>query len=549
MCSFSHCLDDLACNDIIDREHETKCSGALATVGEFTGVFEGIPEIEVILNRAWLQNTPRNRNKTICHEHYRLLTAKFNWLMRYYSMCQYSGHNVDNTARQQPDIRKLNYHDSQYELRHNKVYAPFGLATCKTCIDSIFDQKSAPLKPKPKAKAKPMAVTSSSVVTVEPVPPDISSPPDPFPLDHVPPDPATQLQPQPSNESSIQPIQGISASQSTAVSDMTDSQGLSLGSQGSSVIDPSWTPTEQTSEANPGMAKMNELLEEFGMNSRLDSRLLKDFDSSDNSRKNKLENAAVDIIDLGLQIMTPDPNNQVKIWQSVLKKHKMEKRLRKTGVKVMSDSIKGAILYLRQWNSSDDWTRMIANLYGQGYRLKDLVIFNNPNGYNSKDTTPFDPDIIDYWPQELTQTKFSNGQHHYLLNGHSYLPPIKPEITRTRIPDEVMREFYKYVMSNEITKRTAWGRKTVKSDRGNQVYEVAKFIRNFSTNELARKVIEHLRSLDKFTEEQIPGFTFVRNCLTGALPATKSKMMKGVTPAVEYGKSSILPVFSMNVVA
>ena len=39
------------------------------------------------------------------------------------------------------------------------------------------------------------------------------------------------------------------------------------------------------------------------------------------------------------------------------------------------------------------------------------------------------------------------------------------------------------------------------------------------------------------TDEEIPGFSFVKKCLTGALPATKSKMMKGVTPAIEYGKS------------
>ena len=162
--------------------------------------------------------------------------------------------------------------------------------------------------------------------------------------------------------------------------------------------------------------------------------------------------------------------------------------------------------------------------------------FNDPNGYSSNEERHFDPDVVEYWPQKLTQTKFDNGHQHYLLNGHSMLPKPKLQITRKRKNDDVMRAIYHYVMSNEITKRTAWGKRTVTTDKDGSKYAVANHIRNFSTNELTRKVIEHLRSLDKFTEEEIPSFTFVRNCLTGALPATKSKMMKGVTPAIEYGK-------------
>ena len=503
----------------------------MKAISQCDGNIDGVPEADVLLNRAWLPITTANRRKLICNEHRELLTKYFaSKLMKGQRKCLYSGHDLNN-PRQQKDVRKVTYAQSQHELRTNKAYAPFKLATCKTCSDAINALKTAPMKAKVVKEPKPQP--SASLASSDPVleieaQPSVDLPDVPEPMD---------CQPSTSKQMPLS---------STQKSDISDSQSLPSQKDDPNK-DPDFEPQDDDEDAHaiqtPSIQTMNLLLEQEGMKSRAEHRLLKDFDESDESRQNKLKNIMADHIVAGLKALTPKELSRVQLWQSILKSGKVEQRLKK---KIMPEPVKNAIAYLKKYNAPDDWTRIIASLVELGYGWKDLRQWNNPNqgptseGAENSVASDDDDDqqeqSHEYWPTRLTKTKFTNGKQHYLLNGHAMCPVSKLHVTRRRVKDEILTEIYRYVMSNEITKRVAFGAKSVKTSQGT-VFKVAKNIRNFTTNELVRKIIGHLRSLDHIDEEDIPSHSFIRDCLTGALPATKSKKMKGVTPAVEYGKS------------
>ena len=66
---------------------------------------------------------------------------------------------------------------------------------------------------------------------------------------------------------------------------------------------------------------------------------------------------------------------------------------------------------------------------------------------------------------------------------------------------------------------------------------VAQNIRNFSNEELVRKIQGHLRGLN-FDEEKIPGRTYMLKILR-SLPAKKAKQMKGLCDIVDDGEFKI----------
>ena len=139
-------------------ESHTECSGSILAISQCDGNIDGVPEDEVLLNRLWLPNTTANRRKLICHAHRELFTKYFATdLMKSYRKCMYSDHDM-KFPRIMKDKRKITYAQSQHELKTNKAYAPFKLATCRKCFYMINDLKTQPLKSTEGKGSKPVRV-------------------------------------------------------------------------------------------------------------------------------------------------------------------------------------------------------------------------------------------------------------------------------------------------------------------------------------------------------------------------------------------------------
>ena len=483
---------------VVTMEHKVICAGKVVLVSECVEVIledcDGLSQADIIQNHAWLREVEGSMGRLICPAHIKFLTTSFKTVNKSGTKCMYINHD-SSFSRSQKRIRNLDFTSSMHQLELGNAYAPYDLPLCTKCHDFLTAKEDKKNPPKMEVTEEPPMPGSQGDQETE------------FaqssePMDHEP------------SQSTVQ-----SSQQSTATNQSSESFIPTDNSQ-----DKDYNVMEDIAalaiqQTYPGIAKLNELLNYEGMKQRMEYRMANPFGELGPKRQGQLMEVLSDTIVAACQVISPNESWRMELYQATVQSKKVDLKL--SDKPYMIPALRENIIYYNNGWQKDDQTHALSNCYGLGLKYNYVVQFNE-----SIDGNPC-------WTPPINDYKWTNGKVHFLMNGHGMAPVIHKEITRTRISDKVCIDFFEYVNSSEITNRCAYGTFNVKQSDG-QVYTVARKIRNVGQEELVRKFWSHCRHVKNYEEEEMPGKSFLKDCLT-VLPAIKSKKMKGITAAVELG--------------
>ena len=482
-CDFHGCLKGTNTPVLEKKEKEFACYGDHFTVKDLNGIVDGIPELLALLNRSWLQDTRRNRDKKICMGHRNFFTTEFEKNVRYYEKCLCPCDHKNVKRQTKEKCPKMELALSKKCLENRKKYASYRFPICKPCkrhIETDFSN-DAPM--------------------------DVDPGPGPGPG----PDPGPDDGPD------------IPSHQSDSSDDDSD-----------------WEESDDNDCTNELLDALNTFFMQTRKERRVKHPLKKDFSTSDPSRKRKLENAVADSIESTLSALTPNKIAKVELFQATINSKKVEKLISEEAV--MPQDVAEVIKYCNFVKNRDEEIRAIATLVPR-HSFNFLKQFNHPKTMPDDDESDEDKMDVDgtkgrlYWNKELTYHRYNAADIHCRMTGYGLAPITKPEITRQRIKKEVALDIYEFITSSEVMQRTAFGTYKVRSSDG-AVHTVSKKIRRISVAELIRKVVSYLRDYKGHDDKDIPKEGYLRKVISG-VPALRSKQMRGITASVEYGEKKV----------
>ena len=501
VCDFHGCLKkfDIG-NNLSKKEGAVVCAGQTVVVEDLTGLVDGIPELNALLNRGWLHDTTKNRKRTICQQHRDFFTKEYFKHLRNHERCLCPCDHK-GSKRNQKKIVKLNYEISSQCLAKGLPYTAFLFPVCANCLLHIEE--------KLKESGGGGGRGNPASMDIDPEPPE----------------------PGPSWRSS-----GSSASSSSSSSDEDDNRDRNYS--------PSEDDDNDHDDSKDGLAALNNFYQQTKKKTKVKSRLMMSYVKSDPSRKRKLQRAVADGIDSILCAISPYKQSRFELYQATVQSQRVEKKI--SNVPVMPKDVMDVIDYHNFVKDRDEKIRAIATLLPR-HSHAFLKLFNSPQ---DKAQLPNDDEVSSdseddqmelddvncgrFWDPPLTYARFRAADIHRRYTGYGMAPITKKIIRRPRIKTDVVRAIYNFVTSSAIMQRTAFGTYKLKTSDGS-LYTVAKHIRNCSQAELTRKIRAYCHEVEKFDEKDIPQEGYIRKILTG-VPAIRSKNMKGISGAVEYGK-------------
>ena len=406
VCHFQNCLANTEL-----KEKENDCCGPLKTVREITGTIGEVPKSVAILNRAWMKNVPQNWQRLICTEHEMLLTKQFDVAVRRGDICKSTLHKK-GVSRVLKDRRRFSLAQSQDILEGDGEYAPYNLPVCKKC------QENATTTAKLKLEEK----------NTEPQPVPDYWPPQPMEID----EPDIHMD----------------------ESDDTNS----LSSESDDSRDSDYEPMDDDNGNKtlpPGKEELSKLLAVHQLEGQLDSRLMTSFKRSDPSRKRKLVEYTATGIQGVLKTVTPIKESQLELFEEVVESRKVPKKISPADT-FMPPDVRDKILYCNSTPVKSEKLKAKAELAAK-YPCKFLAKFNRP-----RKKIPSDNNV--YWKEKYTPYGHKEARIHFKMNGFGMAPVLRKEIRRYRVKKEVVVAIYKFVNSSEITKRTAFGGKSLVSE-------------------------------------------------------------------------------------
>ena len=460
-------------------------------VGECRGEIEGISESAFINNTAWRANNKANRRKMICQTHrdfhgkeFKRKTSNRN------KSCKYCEHTDIKTGKK--EIRNIDYAVSEDVRKKGGKYLPFTSPICSLHRIQIDKWRNS------------------------------------------------QEEPMDDEELSTQGSH-VSGSQSTNV---TDSQNTNVSDGG--LQDPDWEMEVVEENPVPKVRTLNNFLKDMEMQPRLNAVLHHPYKSADPSRKRNIMRVMASVNQAALDAAAPNLQDQLDIYEDMVKQRRVEKNL--CGDKPHLTSY--WITMIKEWNRANRYQRrQLAAMLSQLHPFSDINNFNPPKrnalreavreaaGTESSEDEYKTNEAkgIYYFDKPFTKYMYRLGKFHVLKNGLFLAPAKSTGFNINRIGLPMLSAMYDFITSNEVTKATAFD--TYQIRLNNEIHYVAKNIRNFSKEELARKLQAHLKGLG-FDEKKIPRRTFMLKIIN-ALPAKKAKQMRGVSIAVDEGKYKV----------
>ena len=477
VCDFHRCLKNTG-TSLEKKEEKLQCYGDHFPIGVRKKKIGGIQELQILLNRSWYRDTEANRNLEMCQGHVDFFIKDYNANTSYGKRCLCPcDHKFTKGGSRNQRTHKVPYQTSQACLERGKQYAGYEFPVCLTCKNHIEKD----------------AEDDSNII-------------DNVPMDNLDIDPA----PGPSIISEDRRSQLSQYSQSSydssdsAPSDDSEDSDYHPGNE-----------SQEEDEDQSNLTALNQFLKDTKKKANVECKLMMSFENSDPSRKRKLEEAVAQSIHSTLAAITPIKKSRLELFQATLKSKRIEKKL--SDKPIMPKDVSDVMDYHNFVKNHNEEIRALATLT-PNHKFSFLKLFN---------------DGEKCWKPKLTVRRMRTAKMHAMMTGYGMAPICRKEITRQRIKPEIAVAIYEYVMSRDITKRVAFGTYKVKKSDGS-IFTVAKHIRNCSQEELIRKIVAYLRHKN-FPESDIPKRGYLRKILSG-VPAMRSKKMRGITAAVEYGK-------------
>ena len=282
------------------------------------------------------------------------------------------------------------------------------------------------------------------------------------------------------------------------------------------------------------------------MTQRLTSQLHLPYTTTWPTRKRALQRVVAAVNHATLSAITPSIENQMDLYEDVKKRRRVESLISPNHEHTSSFWI----AVINEWNNGNRYQRkQLAALLSRMFAFEEINKFN-PKKKNAirealreASGTASDSDdgqfVTDgqgkkhYFIRPFTRYMYRQGQFHVLKTGQALAPAKSRGYRLHRVSKEMLAAIYSFITSNEVTKATAFDTYQIRKSTG-ETHFVAKNIRNYSKEELVRKLQEHLRGL-KFDEEKIPGRSYMLKIIN-SLPAKKARQMRGISIAVDEGK-------------
>ena len=275
-------------------------------------------------------------------------------------------------------------------------------------------------------------------------------------------------------------------------------------------------------------------LDEFRKASNLpgfDDHLVKDFDTVHPTRQKELTNVMVSSVCAVVKGITDDPENQLKLYKSMVDSQKVEESLITDRV-VIPDEV---LEVMKSYNNSPTWEarRLILGLLVRKYSFAFLKKFNGKLSKTQNVDAKQDDSSISWMPH-LQKHHYYKAKIHYYTHGHAYAPVFRQLRKVERIRPEIVEAVVYFVISSENTQQVASGTRKMKDAKGN-VRDIAKVIRTQTDEDLFRKITAMLKEKGF---QNIPCRTSILNILN-CMPASTAKEMCGINATVEEASEAL----------
>ena len=476
-----------------------------------------IEDKKVIMLRAGLSKEDLDEDVTICSKHKKDFTKSFSKKMDH-RKCSNCDHSVNLFAKIDDHFFDIGYDMSHNALDYCGIKIPYGGKLCKNCYYQVNRLiKANTPKDTPSEPSKVLVHDEAVPKTPDAKRHKIETQDD-----------GDALHFGESIESESEDVPKVVSDLLPKYQDSPDLFDSSFSQSQSSASE--W----EQSQPKKQRSAQARALDEFRKASNLpgfDDNLVKDFDTVHPTRQKELTNVMVSSVCAVVKGITDDPENQLKLYKSMVDSRKVEESLIPDRA-VIPDEV---LEVMKSYNNSPTWEarRLILGLLVRKYSFAFLKRFNGKLSDTQNVAAQQDDSTISWMPH-LQSHQYTKAKKHYYERGHAYAPTFRQVRKKERIRPEIVEAVVYFVISSENTQQVASGTRKMKDAKGN-VRDIAKVIRTQTDEDLFRKITAMLKEKGF---QNIPCRRAILNILS-CMPASTAKEMCGINATVEEASEAL----------